>query len=90
MVTLLALSVLLMLIGLVGGLASSSVPSVPRMLLLVGLVFAVPAGAGQSNPSVYPDGAASWIGPAALAAALLVPYLLGLGARHRLEHTASL
>jgi hypothetical protein len=89
MVTLLALSVLLMLIGLVGGLARS-IRGTLGTLLLVGLVFAVPAGAGQSNPSVYPDGAASWIGPAALAAALLVPYLLGLGARHRLEHTASL
>jgi hypothetical protein len=89
MVALLALSAVLMLIGFIGGLARS-IRGTLGTLLLVGLVFAVPAGAGQSNPAVYPDASASWIGPAALAAALLVPYMLGLGLRHRLEHTASL
>lgn len=90
MLTLLALAALLALIGFVGGLARS-IKGTLGTLLLVGLVFAVPAGAGQSNPSVCTDGCASaaWIGPTLLALAILVPYLAGLGVRHGLEHSSA-
>lgn len=90
MLTLLAMVPLLVVIGFVGGFARS-IRGTLGTLLLVGLVFAVPAGAGQSNPHVCGASGcgAAWVGPALLALAILMPYLVGLGVRRRLEHTSA-
>ncbi|MEH3054204.1 MAG: hypothetical protein PGN13_09400 [Patulibacter minatonensis] len=89
MLTLLAIVPLLIAIGFVGGFARS-IRGTLGTLVLVGLVFAVPAGAGQSGAGVCSSGCgAAWVGPAFLAAAIIVPYVAGLGLRHRLEHTSA-
>jgi hypothetical protein len=90
MVTVLALVPLLGLIGFVGGFARS-IRGTLGTLLLVGLTFAVPAAAGQSNPDLCgtPSCGGGWAGPALLVAGLLAPYLLGLALRHRLDHTSA-
>lgn len=92
MLAVLAATVPFFAIGLVGGV-TRSVRGTLVALILVAIVLAVPVLAGHDSGAAgvcdRGDCDEAWVVPAALLAAFLVPFLAGLGIRHRLEHTAA-
>lgn len=92
MLAVLAATVPFFAIGLVGGI-SRSIRGSLIALILVSVAFAIPVLAGHDSGAAgvcdRGDCEAAWAVPAVLLTAFLVPFLAGLGLRHRLEHTAA-